>query len=337
LTDATLVNPVDYTMRATYKLSKMSAGLTLTLSTFLGLVAAAGAAEWTTGTFNTNAGWVRNDALAYQVVGQPETGQNYDASLADQWYTDDPFNAGPSNGATSILKLISGWTLGDAGAGNNSVLFGGYGISDGIVPGTATPSIYRSFAAFDTGVDVTFTADFGLIPSSGLFPNKDRFGFNLLDSTGTVSLAEFVFNPAASGSGPAALGVQWVSGASTNDVADIAYGALYRITVALSDNTLDLTMEGLIAQTNGVGVVTNYATTNGVTLVSAGAIANSLTASDFQTVSMNWQLVSDDAGDPGDNYMLVNNVSVVPEPSTYALLGLAACVVGYMTRRRVRL
>lgn len=294
------------------------------------------AVEWTTGNFDTNSGWIRNDALAYELSGQPETGQNYTSPLSDQWYTDDPFNAGPSNGATSVLKLIAGWTLGDANAGYNSVLFGGYGLADGIVPGTSSPSIYRSFSAFGGGTNPIFVADFGIIASTGLAPNQDRFGFTLSDSSGTTSLAEFVFNPAASLFGPGALGVQWVSGASTNDIANISYGALYRLTVELNNDTFDMSMASLIAETNGVGVVTNFVPTNGVTLVNDGAIANSLTAADFQTVSMNWDLLSGDPNDAGDNYLLVNNVSVVPEPSTYALLVAAGLgVVAALRRRRL--
>ena len=139
------------------------------------------ASEWSTGNFNTNAGWIRNDALAYETAGQPETGQNYAAPVADQWYTDDPFNPVLSNGATSVLKLIAGWTLGEATSGNNSVLFGGYGLADGIVPGTSAPSIYRSFSSFTGATNPIFVAAFGIIASSGLAPNKDRSGFNLLD------------------------------------------------------------------------------------------------------------------------------------------------------------
>jgi len=300
------------------------------------LASGSSAAEWTTGTFNTNSGWIRNDALAYQVTGQPETGQNYDTPVTDQWYTDDPYNPGLDVGATSVLKLISGWTLGNLADGNNSVLFGGYGLADGIAPGSANPSIYRSFSEFAPAVNPILVADFGLIPSTGLAPSKDRFGFTLLDSAGTVSLAQFLFNPAAGLFGPNSLGVQWVSGGVTNDIANISYGALYRLTVELSDETFNMSIASVIAQTNEVGVVTNYATTNGVTLVSGGAIANSLSASDFQTVAMNWQLLSEDPADPGDNYMLVNSVSVVPEPSTYALLALAALGVGYAMRRRAR-
>jgi len=290
--------------------------------------------NWTTGTFNTNNGWVRNDALAYQTNGQPETGQNYDDPVADQWYTDDPYNAGLSNGATSVLKLLPGWTLGTLGAGNNSVLFGGYGLADAINPGTAAPSLYRSFDLLPLTESVSFIADFGLIASTGLAPNKDRFGFNLLDSSGSLSLAQIVFNPTASSSGPNALGVQWLSGGVTNNIADIFYGSLYRLTATLQGTTFDLTLSGLIAQTNGVGVVTNYFVTNAFLLVSGGALANGFSATDFGTAAVNWELSSGLAADPGSNYMILNTATVlstvIPEPGTWAV---AALLLGGLATR----
>jgi len=292
--------------------------------------------NWTTGTFNTNDGWIRNDALAYQTNGQPETGQNYDDPVADQWYTDDPYNAGLSNGATSVLKLLPGWTLGTLGAGNNSVLFGGYGLADAINPGTAAPSLYRAFDLLPLTESVTFNADFGLIASTGLAPNKDRFGFNLLDSSGTVSLAKFVFDPVF-GADANKLGVLWIANGVTNDLADISYGALYRFSVTLQGGTFDLTMASLATQTNGVGVVTNYLVTNPVLLVSGGGIAGGQTALDFGTAAVNWELSSGLAADAGSNYMILNNAmvlsTVIPEPGTWAV---AALLLGGLATRMWR-
>jgi len=295
--------------------------------------------NWTTGTFNTNSGWVRNDALAYQVDGQPETGQNYDAPVADQWYTDDPYNAGPPDvGATSILKHLAGWTFGTAPQGHNSVLFGGYGLADDIVPGSIDPSLYRSFTLLPLTETVTFSADFGLINSTGSYPDKDRFGFELLNAAGDVSLAQFIFNPAASTSGPNALGMQWISGGVTNNIADIFYGALYRLTATLEGSTFDLTLSGLVTQTNGVGVVTNYVVTNSFLLVSGGALFGG-SALDFGTLGVNWELSGTNTADAGSNYMILNSatvlstLTVIPEPGTWAV---AALLLGGLATRVLR-
>jgi hypothetical protein len=293
--------------------------------------------NFTTGGFNTNAGWIRNDALAYEVPGEPETGQNYNDPVASQWYTDDPYNPSLDVGATSILKHFDTWTLGTASGGNNSVLFGGYGLADNIDPGTANPSLYRSFTLLPDTESVTFSADFGIVPSTGSFPDKDRFGFNLLDSTGTISLAQFLFDPAAaSGSG---LGMQWISGSTTNNIADIGYASLYRMSVTMQDAAFDLTMSSLQTQTNNVGTITNYLVTNSLVLVSGGALANGLTALDFGTAAVNWELLSGDSTVAGNNYMILNDVTVlstvIPEPGTWAVAALLlAGVTTRLWRRR---
>ncbi len=292
--------------------------------------------NFTTGNFNTNAGWDRNDALAYEVPGQPETGQNYNDPVASQWYTDDPYNAVDDVGATSILKHFSTWTLGTAPGGNNSVLFGGYGLADDIVPGSANPSLFRSFNLLPDTESVTFSADFGIIPPTGSYPNKDRFGFNLLDSTGTISLAQFLFDPAAAaGSGLALL---WISGSTTNLLADIGYGALYRMNVTMEAASFDLTISSLATETNSLGTITNYLVTNSVLLESGGALANGLTALDFGTVAVNWELLSGDSTDAGDNYMILNDVTVfstvIPEPGTWAVAALLLAGVTFRLWRR---
>lgn len=297
--------------------------------------------NWTTDTFNTNAGWVRNDALAYEQNGQPETGQNYTGPAADQWYTDDVYNSGSGVGATSILKHLAGWSFGTAPQGHNSVLFGGYGLADDIIPGTADPSLYRAFSLLPFTETVTFTADFGLIPSTGSFPNQDRFGFDLLNAAGDVSLAKFIFDPAASISGPTGIGMQWITDGVTNSLAQIGYGALYRISATLYDSSFDLTFSGLDAQTNGIGVVTNYTESSSFLLVSGGALSGGLTALDFGTVAVNWELFSGEAGeaaDAGANYMILNSASVlstvIPEPGTWAVGGLLLVGAGAAILRR---
>ena len=87
-----------------------------------------------------------------------------------------------------------------------------------------------------------------------------------------------------------------------------------------------MAMSSLAPQTNGAGTITNYLVTNTVSLVSGGAIANSLSALDFGTAAINWELASGNIATPGDNYMLINGVSVlstvIPEPGTWAAAGL---------------
>jgi hypothetical protein len=69
-------------------------------------------------------------------------------------------------------------------------------------------------------------------------------------------------------------------------------------------------------------------------LATGESLAEDTSATDFGTFALIWDLASGDSEDPGSNYIIVNEVSVVPEPSTYALLALAALGMAYWARRR---
>ena len=290
------------------------------------------AQEWSTGYFNTNSGWKRNDALAYETNtgGLSETGQNYGNSFPQQWFTDDPFNVTLSNGASSVLKYMSGFTLGFSSAGNNTVLFGGYAPTQ-IKPGISSPSVYRSFAPFVTSGSGTavFSVDFSIIASSpSSFTNRDSFGFSLL-SGGSALIADFSLAPTTNTS---LLNVSYNAGAA---VGAIAYGSLYRITAALQGTNISAVLHGLSTQTNLSGVVTNYVTNSAVSIVDGGLIAGGLTAENFDRVGLNWDLASGNPADFGSNYMMVNTMSVVPEPSVVHLLGATFLLaVGWKMRSR---
>ena len=303
------------------------------------------AMNWTTGNFSTNTGWIANDALAYQTNtgGVSETGQNYSDAFSSQWFTDDPYNAGSNVGASSVVFWLQNFTLGSLSSGNNSVLFGGYGLADGIFPGSSSPSIYRSFNSLLTTNSefVTFSVDFSIISSAVSDPDPsydwdDSFGFNLLDASGATSLAKFSFNRAAASGTNNLLGVQWIGNGATNTLADIQYGSLYRLTATLSGNTFDLSLGGLSTQTNGVGDVTGYLLVTNQNLVTGGLLSGGGSALDFETVALDWELESGNAASPGSNYMVMNTATVysqvVPEPATWAtgallLTGVAASVI----------
>lgn len=307
------------------------AALTLCLA-----VQTAPAQTWSTGFFNRANGY----APAFSSLDGAPT----NAPAADQWQTTDPFDETTELGSTSVLQYYSTFTLGPpapAASQNQSVLFGGYAASGGFLPGITNPVLYRNFDHQFGSAATKFSADFDIIgPSSGAFSNNDTFGFSLNNTNGS-SLAAFQFVPNAPA--PSALNVRWVQN-GTNVVTNqttfsgfsILYNTLYRLEAVVSSNQVTMTLAGLTTQTNLSGVITNYAAGSAVTIVNVGALSGGLSSTDFEQAAITWDLASTNNLDPGSNYMIVNQVSVVPEPSTVGLLALGLAAVGsvYLRRRR---
>ena len=210
------------------------------------------------------------------------------------------------------------------------------------MPGITNPSLYRSFAN-PTAVGSAFIIDFALIgPSvnvSSFFPQNDTFSFNLTD-TNNNSLARLTltnFSATTFGIGWQQNGTNVVADGSTFKALQFTYGSLWRLTASLSGTSINVDLDGLVAQDGGPGVgVTNYAVVNSTNLISNGGLSGVLTEESFERVSLDWDLASGDTNNPGANNLLVTTMSVVPEPSSLMLLTLA--VVGalavYGRRRR---
>jgi hypothetical protein len=284
--------------------------------------------NFTTQNFNTNAGY----EPTFSIDGQP----NYPLGA---WQSSDPYNPLPAplgSGETSLVQFFNFVTLGAPQDGNNSLLFGGYGLPGGRKPGITNPSIYFSFAQATSdapGESVTFTTDFSLWrPSPMFFSDDDIFGITLWDSFGSNALASFSFNPnAAFVTNPASqYGIEWYRGGvqqtnmppltATNWV--LGASSLYRFEAILQGSSFDLNIYALSTQTNNSGVVTNYAVFQTVSIIQSGALAAGFSAADFGAVSFDWELASGNPADPGGNYYVINQATVlstvIPEPGTWA-------------------
>jgi len=286
--------------------------------------------NWTTGYFNQGDGYDQYASL---------DGAPTNAPASEQWQTTDPFDVTNGTGSTSIMDFTPGWTFGTNTDGNMSVVFGGYDLNGGVLPGITNPVLYREFTPFTGGTNIStiWSADFGIIDySNPFYTNADSFSFDLQDSVGT-SLAKFVFNPATATSQD--LRLEWYKNGAlqTTNSFEIQYGALYRITATLYDSFFDLSVAGFNVQTNSFGTVTNYALVTNVSVLTGAGLSGAFTRSDFATAAMGWELASGDPNDPGSQALLVNTMSVndvytvVPEAETwmagFALLAITGLVV----------
>jgi len=293
-----------------------------------------------TGYFNTNSGY----EVGYELDGQP----NYPNG---GWQSNDGYNPGPPpTGARSVVQFFNFYTLGTPQQGNNSVLFGGYA-NTVRTPGITNPSLYYNFTPTTTSTSdvVNFTVDFALYkPTPEFSASRDTFGFTLWDSFGANKLLEFQFDPRASWlTNDASYGFSWLrdgvsqtnNSALTSPTWDFAASTIFRLNVEVSGSSFDAEVNTLEIQTNSIGAVTNYLNHPVFQLVEDGELGAGLTVEDFGAISLDWLLESGDPSDPGDRYMVVNQVAIttVPEPSIFLLLAVAVLfglVAKFSWRRR---
>jgi len=266
---------------------------------------------WSTGYFNTNQGWVSGTFLQ---------GQN--ASESVQWQGNDP-EVGVVGG-TDYLTVVIGYT--PSGTGNRSLVQGGLNAFDGYIPATNSVRLWRPFTPLEGGT-ATFFTEWSLIGSLDLeYPDADTFAFDLRTADNAQSLVRFELTPGVAVI-PNAYTLQWVrDGNFEANVIDLGYQAVYQMQVDITGSAFDLIINQINASTRAV--LTNW------TLITGGSLSTGTTVDDFGTVGIDWDLASGNPEEPGSNYIVVNEVSVVPEPSTYVLLVLAGVGAAYFARRR---
>ena len=99
------------------------------------------------------------------------------------------------------------------------------------------------------------------------------------------------------------------------------------------------TYNASLAQINS----TNRAVITNLTLVTGASLASGMTATDFATLMVDWDLASGDPLEPGSNYLIANQFQVttsgtpIPEPGTWAVALLLLGIGGaYAVRRRTQ-
>ena len=282
------------------------------------------AQTWSTGFFNTNQGWVRATNV---------TGQNASDPVGAQWQGNDPeTQISPTLyvGGTDLVAFASGYTPFGSLSGNSSLIQGGAFLSTDYFPGTNSVRLWRSFTPVPVGSGgtVSFQTEWSVIGTTDVsYTNLDSFSFDLRNLANSDSLLRLQFTPGINILSNAYTLQTIAAGAPTNTVIDLGYGSLFQMQVDLTGTNYSLSLSRLDPTSRAV--LTNY------TDLAVGILASGLTAEDFGTVGLDWDLTSGNAADPGSNYIIVNEVTVVPEPSTYALLGIAAfALVAILARRR---
>lgn len=272
--------------------------------------------DWSTEFFNTNAGYVRGSGVISTF--QPP-------SLI--WQGNDLYNAGTGLGETDLVARAVGYT--PSPLANSSLIQGGLGASAGVLPGTNSVQIWKTFGALGSS-SVSFFTEWSIIgssPSEAPYTNSDTFAFDLRNAGNTQSLLKLQFTPGINILSNAYTLQTIASGSATNTVVDLGYGSLFQLQVDITGGSYDLSLTRLDPATRTV--ITNFSN------LSSGTLSSGSVAEDLATVGIDWVLTSGDNLDPGSNYMIVNEISVVPEPSTYVLVVLALVgLFGFVVRRR---
>jgi hypothetical protein len=279
--------------------------------------------------FNTNAGYVRGSGIISTV--QPS---------GIRWQGNDPYNTNTFLGETDLVARVAGYT--PTPLANSSLIQGGLGVADSVLPGTNNVNIWKSFTPsaasnWVTPPTVSFFAEWSLIPSLEGAPYNlaDTFAFDLRNGANTASLLKLQLTPGINIQANSYTLQSIASGVGTSTLVDLAYQALFQVRVDMTGSTYNASL----AQINS----TNRAVITNLTLVTGASLASGMTATDFATLMVDWDLASGDPLEPGSNYLIANQFQVttsgtpVPEPGTWAVALLLLGIGGaYAVRRRAQ-
>lgn len=268
------------------------------------MVANAQVSGYSAQNFNTNDGYVRNVGIISP--SQPS---------ALRWQGNDPYNASTDLGETDVVTQLEGYT--PLPPANSSLLQGGTFLSDGFLPGTNNVQIWKTFNAYSNNSSVSWQAEWAIIASTNNI--YDTFAFDLRGANNTTSLLKVNFLPNSTSNY-----TLQVVGATTQNWGTLGYDAIFTALVDITGSSYSLSFAQLDGNRNPIVSYTNAL---------SGALFSGSAAS-LDTIGVDWVLTSGDNTDPGSNYIAVNDLQVVPEPSTVALLSLAGLAIGLLSRRR---
>jgi len=270
--------------------------------------------NYSTRNFSVTNGYVRG-------VGIISTSQ----PTALRWQGNDPYNASTGLGETDLVARVTGYT--PSPVQNSSLVQGGLGVASDpqVLPGRRDVRLWKTFTPSFSSI---FFAEWSLIPSleGAPYNRADTFAFDLRNAANTQSLLTLQFTPGIALQ-PGSYTLQSISaGSGTSSIVDLAYQALFQVSVSLTGSNWNLSLT-MINSTNRA-VLASY------TNLASGTLASGTTASDFATIGVNWDLASTNNLEPGSNYIIANQFTVVPEPKTWALVAMGALLISAFAFRR---
>jgi hypothetical protein len=226
------------------------------------------------------------------------------------------FNSGYNN--TLAVAGQDGWTINDSTP--DLSFFVTYNLSDAAAVGgyydnSALANVRLSHSLSLPLVQTSLGADFAIVPSTLAFPGRDTFGWSFQNASGT-NLLSIQFEPDSVDA--TLMNVTWSTGAgsSTSTPLGVQYDGPYHINVNFSS-------------TGGANAGFTATLTGANSLSFSGA----LPGLGSETVASVGQHFVRNAPAAGDNYMLFDNLAVVPEPSAGLML-LSALTAPLLVRRR---
>lgn len=220
--------------------------------------------------------------------------------------------------ATGRARVVDGYAV---SADNSRAIFLGRAPASPATITDSTVTVGNSYGGFFEGTRATF--DFRLIDQVGTDSAVDVFGFNVSSGSTTISI---YFAPTPTPSGQPA-GAYWEVGYSLTGLAgytpfpeqiNLVESAVWNFDLSIVANAVDPTKSNVA-----------------VTITGAGSATGNLVAADIdpEEVASNFYLSWNKTGvEYSANYIAIDNLSVVPEPSAALLLGLGG--LGLAIRRR---
>ncbi len=290
-------------------------------------------------TLSDNDGFTTNDE---------DTGGKYQYSTTVGGVTS--FHTG-TIGQSDYVGDISFFEAG-GGAGNNTAFLGGafgHAVAPGAVGTAGTVTLNEPLPSTAGSAAVTFSTDFAITNPNASYPNQDSFAFTLRNTAG-IALISIGFVPGGVNVNNLLVdNVTYTAGAANgaSGMAALPLGSNYRYKLTISVNVAAGTFSATVQQestvdgslTGGVATLVSNAT---YSAAAVGAIAGyqvgwtladktdtALATNGLAAGTNNVALTG-----AGINAIYFDNVlETVPEPSTYALMGLGAGGLVFAVRR----